>query len=181
MKKLFLILVSVLFLGGCSVDDDTSVSGGGVSSGGDDMAITTYPNVVEASRTVVEGGYLVDYYANLGSVNEDVFCNSLYSFMEKIKEKMNLSNVGFVALLGKSNFSFVASSDYGNYDLYHFSIDACEYSGTLGFAFKDGVLLRYSDSFPNKFKFVFDSSSPFKEKGFYRFFNFSVTIFEPSK
>lgn len=61
MKKLFLILVSVLVLGGCSVDDDISVSGGGVSSGGDDMAITTYPNVVEASRTAVEGGYLVDY------------------------------------------------------------------------------------------------------------------------
>lgn len=61
MKKLFLILVSVLLLGGCSVDDDISVSGGGVSNGGDDMSITTYPNVVEASRTVVEGGYLVDY------------------------------------------------------------------------------------------------------------------------
>lgn len=60
MKKLFLILVSVLVLGGCSVDDDISVSGGSVSSGGDDM-VTTYPNVVEASRTVVEGGYLVDY------------------------------------------------------------------------------------------------------------------------
>lgn len=61
MKKLFLILVSVLVLGGCSVDDDISASGGGVSIGGDDMAVTTYPNVVEASRTVVEGGYLVDY------------------------------------------------------------------------------------------------------------------------
>ena len=69
MKKLFLVLASVLLLGGCSVDDDTSASGGGVSNGGDDMAITTYPNVVEASKTVVEGGYLVDYRVNEGRLS----------------------------------------------------------------------------------------------------------------
>lgn len=65
--------ISILILGGCSVDDDISV-GGGVSNGGDDMAITTYPNVVEASRTAVEGGYLVDYvFRNFGaSVEEGV-------------------------------------------------------------------------------------------------------------
>lgn len=81
MKKLFLILVSVLLLGGCSVDDDISASGGGVSNGGDDMSITTYPNVVEASRTVVEGGYLVDYvYSSLSS--EDSF---LYNLNELFK------------------------------------------------------------------------------------------------
>lgn len=84
MKKLFLILVSVLVLGGCSVDDDTSVSGGGVSSGGDDMAITTYPNVVEASRTVVEGGYLVDYVYFYDS--ESSFVVGLLSLIDKIWE-----------------------------------------------------------------------------------------------
>ena len=81
MKKLFLILVSVLLLGGCSVDDDISASGGGVSNGGDDMAITTYPNVVEASRTVVEGGYLVEYVYDYDG---DTFNNGLLNFVSKI-------------------------------------------------------------------------------------------------
>ena len=181
MKKLFLVLASVLLLGGCSVDDDTSVIGGGVSNGGDDMAITTYPNVVEASRTVVEGGYLVDYYVKFNAVSEDVFCNTLYSFMSKIKEKMNLTDVGFISLLGESNFCFVANSDYGTYDSYRFCLEGCNYVGTFDLCFRDGVFLRYSSSFSNKFEFMFKSDSPFRDKGFYRFFNFSVTIFEPSE
>lgn len=73
MKKLFLILVSVLVLGGCSVDDDVV--------GGDDMAITTYPNIVEASRTVVEGGYLVEY---VYYYDGDTFNNGLLNFVSKI-------------------------------------------------------------------------------------------------
>lgn len=90
MKKLFLILVSVLLLGGCSVDDDISVSGGGVSSGGDDMAITTYPNVVEASRTVVEGGYLVKY-----RVENSALSLVLGNILEKLGVLGDRYDVGF--------------------------------------------------------------------------------------
>lgn len=103
MKKLFLILVSVLVLGGCSVDDDISVSGGGVSSGGDDM-VTTYPNVVEASRTVVEGGYLVDYYVN-GLENNNIQ-DAFFMVFENIWKKTGIKNSplyqDFVELFAKS-------------------------------------------------------------------------------
>lgn len=137
MKKLFLILVSVLVLGGCSVDDDISVSGGGVSSGGDDMAITTYPNVVEASRTVVEGGYLVDYvvvgkisvleieklfYEKLGMSKIldfeekslymfDVTCPVGYEF-----KKILVNGVGYeVVKFGICNYTYVAGGT-GQFD-----------------------------------------------------------------
>lgn len=119
MKKLFLILVSVLVLGGCSVDDDISASGGGVSSGGDDMAITTYPNVVEASRTAVEGGYLVDYvYIPKNGVSleygiKEFFSNIVAKLGFKVSDFVNVPdefrrvfNIDLRILSGVSAYSY---------------------------------------------------------------------------
>lgn len=131
MKKLFLILVSVLVLGGCSVDDDIFASGGSVSSGGDDMAITTYPNVVEASRTVVEGGYLVDYVFyvdDLLKTAEEGVLELMFLIADKLG--VNLSNETSVEKLSYEfykvfnlNFKLRDNSlyNYNNYEFYRTS------------------------------------------------------------
>ena len=119
MKKLFLILVFVLVLGGCSVYDDISASGGGVSNGGDDMAITTYPNVVEASRAVVEGGYLVDYVyipkngVSLENGIKEFFSNIVAKLGFKVSDYVNVPdefrrvfNVDLRILSGVSAYSY---------------------------------------------------------------------------
>lgn len=117
MKKMFLILVSVLVLGGCSVDDDV---------GGDDMAITTYPNIVEASRIVVEGGYLVEYFYNgvdvkdfLNFVIKKVLGTDVYSSGKFVNEK-------FKNLL-KMNLSFElkqGKEDNELYDIYNYRLES---------------------------------------------------------
>lgn len=131
MKKLFLILVSVLVLGGCSVDDDISVSGGGVSNGGDDM-ITTYPNVVEASRTVVDGGYLVNYvYFN---DVETAFSVGLLSFISRIwsilGKNLDSNSDTYVEdiyrLFSKRLFSFECYSSFNNF-MYSLRLQRLQY------------------------------------------------------
>lgn len=60
MRKILFVLavLAVLGLGGCSVsDDDNRVE----NNGDENMSVTVYPNVVEASRIAVDGGYLVEY------------------------------------------------------------------------------------------------------------------------
>lgn len=130
MKKLFLILVSVLVLGGCSVDDDVSASGGGVSNGGDDM-VTTYPNVVETSRTVVEGGYLVDYvfYSSRNSfdffkyffevLGVDKFSSgsSLFEFVKKSCMKLTL-NCFIETLSSSQTFNELVLLDLSDFGFY---------------------------------------------------------------
>lgn len=116
MKKLFLILVSVLVLGGCSVDDDVV--------GGDDMSITTYPNVVEASRTVVEGGYLVDYVYTGGEISD--FIDFL---IEKVVGSKSFTSGSFVRDKIENLLSLNIIFKFGGkqvsneiYDIYNFSL-----------------------------------------------------------
>lgn len=114
MKKLFLILVFVFVLGGCSVN------------GGDDMAITTYPSVVKASKTVVEGGYLVEYFYSgvdvkdfFNFVIEKVLGTDVYSSGKFVDEK-------FKNLL-KMNLNFQLSQkkeDNELYDIYNYRLES---------------------------------------------------------
>lgn len=192
MKKLFLILVSVLLLGGCSVDDDISVSGGSVSSGGDDMAITTYPNVVEASRTVVEGGYLVDYVYFHDA--ESSFVVGVLSFISRIwdicdKVKGSASNVSeFFSWFRDSVFNvecwFQDNRAIENFDLGRTITDAENSHLTFWFHFpsrsiNSGMLKAYlvmsknGVSSSNSFGDYISSDSEFLRGRF--------TIFEPSE
>lgn len=88
MRKILFVLavLAVLGLGGCSVSDDD----GGENNGDDkNMAVTVYPYVVEASRTVVDGGYLVDYFF-VG--NEEVKgSDSFISFVNSILKVLKVS------------------------------------------------------------------------------------------
>lgn len=209
MKKLFLILVSVLVLGGCSVDDDISASGGGVSNGGDDMAITTYPNVVEASRTVVEGGYLVDYVGFGNGLNTyeltKIICeklnlpfNDLYeSWKNKIKFMFDLTGGEIYGVFRKkatNRFSIVVYSaheyvekKYSYYVPFLVMFDEgfknTEFYRAVPLAYKDTYATKYSYDKDIEFLFQDDEYAYFSGvSGSYgaSFERFKFTIFEPS-
>lgn len=180
MRKLFLILVSVLVLGGCSVDDDISASGGGVSSGGDDM-ITTYPNVVEASRTSVKGGYLVDYVFyvdDLLKTAEEGVLELMFFIADKLG--VNLSNETSVEKLSYEfykvfnlNFKLRDASLYtfNSYEFYKTSQEKIEFH-LVGVGVESKTP-RFFYSLPNKkFDVSYLSGSYFSGACF--------TIFEPS-
>ncbi|WP_296692835.1 hypothetical protein [Treponema sp. UBA7567] len=181
MKKLFLILASVLLLGGCSVDDDTSASGGGVSSGGDDMAITTYPNVVEASRTVVEGGYLVDYVFYVDDLLKTAK-EGVLELMFFIADKLgvNLSNETSVEKLSYEfykvfNLNFKLGGkeslyDYNNYEFYETSQEYIKFH-LVGVGEQSSVPRFYYSQYSKEFVVEFLTGS--------RFSGACFTIFEP--
>lgn len=200
MKKLFLILVSVLVLGGCSVDDDTSVSGGSVSSGGDDMAITTYPNVVEASRTVVEGGYLVDYFY-IGNQSLSLENGIKDFFLAILKEKgltiSDFEKVGkfFITDVVSANFDVGETKSKETYPKYEYSdverilykyelgtVDSC-FDSTWG---RYVYMITFVDLIGNTSGYINSEKSdkfPFSVKGFKGtcVFKGKFTIFEPAR
>ena len=200
MKKLFLILVSVLVLGGCSVDDDISASGGGVSNGGDDMAITTYPNVVEASRTVVEGGYLVDYVYIHDS--ESSFSVGLLSFISRIwdifDKYVDVNTDIYVSeiyrLFSERLFTFECYSSYGDF-VYSLKLQRVEYlASTKTLFFYVGgeyyydsgnatycIELRMKENGVSVGNSIYGNTSyPIGNNGVTKFLRGRFTIFEPS-
>ena len=89
MRKILSVLavLAVLGLGGCSVSDD---DGGDENIRGDDV-VTVYPDVVEASRTAVDGGYLVQYrMESRDSLGVKEFNASL--FVQKVLEIIGASD-----------------------------------------------------------------------------------------
>lgn len=199
MKKLFLILVSVLVLGGCSVDDDISASGGGVSNGGDDMAITTYPNVVEASRTVVEGGYLVDYFY-IGNQSLPLENGIKDFFLAILKEKgltiSDFEKVGkfFISEVVSASFDVGEIKSKETYPKYEYS-DV----GRILYKYELGTVKSYFDSTFSRYVYGISfvdliggtsgyinseesDNFPFSVKGFKGtcVFKGKFTIFEPS-
>lgn len=192
MKKLFLILVSVLVLGGCSVDDDVV--------GGDDMAITTYPNVVEASRTVVDGGYLVDYFY-IGNQSLSLENGIKDFFLAILKEKgltiSDFEKVGkfFISEVVSANFDVGEVKSKETYPKYEYS-DV----GRILYKYELGTVDSYLDSTWGRYVYGISfvdligktsgyinseksDSFPFSVKGFKGtcVFKGKFTIFEPSK
>lgn len=192
MKKLFLILVSVLFLGGCSVDDDVV--------GGDDMAITTYPNVVEASRTAVEGGYLVDYVYFHDS--DSSFSVGLLSFISRIwdifEKYVDVNSDVYVSeiyqLFSKRLFSFECYSSFNDY-VYSLRLQRIQYLAStktlffyVGGEYYDSGNKTYCIELRMKESGVVvgtstygNTSYPIGDNGVTKFLRGRFTIFEPAK
>ena len=201
MKKLFLVLASVLLLGGCSVDDYTSVIGGGVSNGGDDMAITTYPNVVEASRTAVEGGYLVDYVYIHDA--ESSFSVGLLSFISRIWDifdrYVDVNSDNYLSeiyrLFSERLFNFECYSSYG-YFVYSLRLQRIQYleSNKTLFFYVGGeyyydsgnatycIELRMKEKGVSVGNSIYGNTSyPIGNNGVTEFLRGRFTIFEPSE
>lgn len=176
MKKLFLVLVSVFVLGGCSVN------------GGDDMAVTTYPSVVKASKIVVEGGYLVEYFYSGVDVKDffnflikKVLDTDTYVSGEFVDEK-------FKNLL-KMNLNFQLhqkSTDNELYDVYNYRLESVrivEFFDNSDYGVGVKIVLNLKNvlnndilSLTKNLNGVIDVSSPVGV-----FCNGQFTIFEPSE